>query len=83
MGMIRDVKAQTVARDAANARAAGRQVLAVKLNYPGFKPDFSGEVEDWSVMIQAVEEQGWALYNFAGISDPKGRPEAICLFRPR
>jgi hypothetical protein len=83
MGFAANIKAEQMRKDAAKARAAGRPVLAVKLNYPASKPDFSGEIMDWSAMIAAIESEGWALYHFAGSSDPKGRPEALCLFRPR
>lgn len=83
MGFIKNAKVQQLAHDAGKARAEGRMVMAVKLNYPASKPDFSGEVVDWSMMIEAVESQGWGLHHFAGGSDSKGRPEALCVFRPR
>jgi hypothetical protein len=82
MGFIRNAKADMMRKQATEARNAGRAVLTMKLNYPGFKPDFSGEIVEWSMMIEAVESEGWALYHLAGISDNKGRPEALCLFRP-
>ena len=83
MGWVRNAKSDALAREAGKARANGQQVFAVKLNYPGSKADFSGEVADWSAMIEAVESQGWALCHFAGAADTKGRPEALCVFRPR
>lgn len=83
MGWIKDAKVDNVRKDAVDARNEGRNVLALKLNYPSLKPDFSGEVTVWSMMIQAVEEEGWVLCNFAASSDLKGRQEAICLFRSR
>lgn len=42
-------KADQMRTEAGNARAAGRQVFAVKLNYSAMKVDFSGEVADWSM----------------------------------
>jgi hypothetical protein len=83
MGFIQTAKANVLQREAGKARADGRRVFAVKLNYPGFKPDFSGEIVDWSMMIEAIEVEGWALYHFAGAADTKGRPEALCVFRLR
>lgn len=83
MGWMKNAKAETLRMEAGKARADGRAVFAAKLNYPSSKPDFSGEIVDWSMMIEAIESEGWSLYNFAGVSDNKGRPEALCLFRPR
>lgn len=83
MGLINSTKAGIVRQEAGKARAEGRRVFACKLNYPGMKLDLSGEVTDWSMMIEAIESEGWALYNFAGVSDAKGRPEALCVFRLR
>jgi hypothetical protein len=83
VGFVANVKANQMGKDAAKARGAGRPVLVVKLNYPASKPDFSGEIVDWSAMIAAVEAEGWTLCQFAGMADPKGRPEALCMFRPR
>lgn len=83
MGLIRNMKTDAVRQDAANARAKGQKVLAVKLNYPGLKLDVSGEIPDWSSMIEAIESEGWQLANFAGAADRNGRPEALCIFRPR
>jgi hypothetical protein len=83
MGWVKDAKANQMKIEAAKARTEGRNVFACKLNYPAMKADFSGEVVDWSMMIEAIESEGWALYNFAGAADTKGRPEALCVFRPR
>lgn len=81
MGFLRDVKSNQMATEARKAVEAGRRVFAAKLNFPATKPDFSGEIVDWSEMIEAIESEGWVLSNFAGASDTKGRPEALCLFR--
>lgn len=83
MGWIKDAKVNQMTIEANKALAAGRQVMAVKLNFPSSKPDFSGEIVDWSMMIEAIESVGWVLYNFSSGSDTKGRPEAMCLFRVR
>ncbi|ADD41910.1 hypothetical protein [Stackebrandtia nassauensis] len=82
MGWIKNNKVAMMRGDAGKARAEGRMVFACKLNYPALKPDLSGEIVDWSMMIEAVESEGWTLVNFAGGSDKQGRPEALCLFRP-
>ncbi|GAB3994647.1 hypothetical protein GCM10029992_09740 [Glycomyces albus] len=81
MGLIKDTKAATLAQAADKARSAGRRVFTAKLNYPKIQPDLSGEIVDWSMMIEAVESRGWVLQHFTGSSDNHGRPEALCLFR--
>lgn len=81
MGIIRDAKANTLAKQAAEAREKGQPVFAAVLNSPAFRPDFSGEVVDWSMMLAAIEAEGWVLYNWSAGSDPKGRPQAYPLFR--
>lgn len=83
MGLIRNRKTDKVRQEALQARAHGQMVFAVKLNYPGLKLGFSGEVHDWSLMIEAIEAEGWQLANFAGAADKNGQPEALCIFRPR
>lgn len=82
MGWIKNNKVAMMRTDAGKARAEGRNVFVCKLNYPALKADLSGEIVDWSMMIEAVESEGWALANFAGSADRHGRPEALCLFRP-
>lgn len=71
---------------AREARSAGRRVFVVKLNWPWTKGPFggglSGHVVDWSLMIEAIEREGWALDNLAAMNDRSGRPEALLLFRP-
>lgn len=83
MGWIQNAKANQLRQQAGKARSEGRTVFACKFNFPASKPDFSGEIADWSMMIEAVESEGWALYNFAGSADSKGRPEALVIFRLR
>lgn len=83
MGWIKSAKADLLARNASDAIKAGRYVFVAKLNWPSLKHGFSGEVVDWSMMIEAIEQQGWVLYNFAGATDKEGRPEAFCVFRRR
>lgn len=81
MGWIKDSKAEMMRAQAEKARTEGRQVVAFMLNWPSTKGDISGEVVDWSMMIAAVESEGWQLDKFSGATDRKGRPEAYCLFR--
>ena len=83
MGWIRNSKTDKLAEQAKTAYANGQVVFAVMLNNPAFNMGFSGEIPDWSAMIEAVESQGWALYHWAGSTDSKGNPQAYPVFRRR
>ena len=81
MGWIKDAKATKVAADAAKARDAGQTVFAVMLNSPATHPGLSGEIPDWSLMVTAIEAEGWRLEQWTASVDSKGRPQAYPLFR--
>lgn len=83
MGIVRNVKADKLAAAARTAYANGQYIFAALLNAPHFSMGFSGEVPDWSAMIEAVERENWALFQFAGATDPKGNPQAYAVFRRR
>lgn len=86
MGWIKDAKANMLAKQAAEAYAAGHRVFAAMLNTPSSQSSsftMSGEVRGWAEMIEAIEEQGWALWQWAVGADVKGRPQAYPLFRRR
>lgn len=81
MGFIKDVKASTLGTEAQKALDAGRAVFTPKLNTPVSQSSGSGNIADWSVMIEAVEAVGWRLADWCVALDGKGRPEAYPLFR--
>lgn len=78
MGLFKDVKASTLAAEARKAIDAGRGVFTPMLVMPGSKPSMSGAIDDWAVMIDAVEAEGWALDRFTVSGD---KPVAFCVFR--
>jgi hypothetical protein len=82
MGMIRDVKVTSIAKDAARARDEGRYVFAARLHTPSRLGDMTGSVGDWAEMIEAIEAEGWALANWAVADGSKGAG-AYPLFRRR
>ena len=81
MGIFKDAKAATLAKEAAKARDNGQVVFAAMLNTPATQHTMSGEINDWSLMIGAVEAEGWFLSHWATAADTKGRPQAYPLFR--
>ncbi len=80
MGMIRDVKVQTIAKDAARAISEGRLVFVARLHTPGRLHDMTGSVGDWAEMIEAIEAEGWTLASWTVADGPKGAG-AYPLFR--
>jgi hypothetical protein len=81
VGWIKDVKAETIGKAAAKAREDGKSVFAALLNSPATHSTMSGEIGDWSLMVAAVEAEGWVLSHWTTSVDTKGRPQAYPLFR--
>ena len=83
MGFIRNCKADKLAGQARDALANGQYIFAAMLNTPWSNMGLSGEIPDWSAMIEAVEREGWVLAQWAGSSDSKGNPQGYPVFRRR
>lgn len=81
MAFFRDAKTGAVGEDARKALEAGRVIYTPRLNFPSTQHGLSGDIPDWSAMIEAVESAGWRLTHFSVAQDAKGRPEAYCVFR--
>lgn len=81
MGIFKDTKAGALGNAARKAREDGRGTFAAMLNSPMTQADLSSEIEDWSVMIDAVQAEGWALAHWTVGQDRKGRPQAYPVFR--
>jgi hypothetical protein len=82
VGFIKQAKAENLATEARRALEQGRTVFAPKLNSPATHHNLSGSIPGWAEQIEAVEDQGWALWHWAVGLDSRGRPEAYPLFRP-
>ncbi|MBW4043336.1 MAG: hypothetical protein HIU86_14670 [Acidobacteria bacterium] len=80
MGWIKDAKATQMGKEAQQAWDAGVPVFTPLLNMPATRPDFSGAITDWPLMMAAIQEAGWKLHTWAVGSDSKGRPAAMPLF---
>lgn len=78
MGLFKDVQASTLAAEARKAIEAGRCVFTPMLVMPATKPTMSVGIDDWAVMIDAIEAEGWTLDRFTVSGD---KPVAYCLFR--
>ena len=82
--MMKKAKADMVSIEAKRAVEEGRTIFTPMLNTPmsqsaSFAP--SGSISGWAEMIEAIEEHGWALAQWAVATDTKGRPQAYPLFR--
>lgn len=83
MGLIKDMKVDTLATEATKALEAGHYFFTPRLNMPGSAHGMTGNIATWGLMIQAVESAGWALAHWAVAMDTKGRTEAYPVFRRR
>jgi hypothetical protein len=81
MGIFKDAKVASIVQEAEKAAAKGRRVFTPKLNTPASQHGLSGDIPDWALMIEGLEEAGWALVHWSVAMDSKGRAEAYPLFR--
>lgn len=81
MGIFKDLKSSMVGKEAAKAREDGRLTFAALLNTPASHTGVSGVIDDWGVMVDAIEAEGWSLSMWAAAVDAKGKPQAYPLFR--
>lgn len=81
MGFIKDAKQNMVRTEAERAIVEGRRVYVPMLNTPATHGGMSGSIPGWAEMIEAVEEAGWVLSEWAVSTDQKGKPQAYPLFR--
>lgn len=76
MGWIKDSKANKLREEARAAYERGQSVLMTVMKVPNTRPNWSGEVNDWSLMVQAVEAEGWTVEQITGTS-----VEVIVMYR--
>jgi len=82
MGIIKDVKRDSAAKDAARGRAEGRSVFLYKYMV-GLSSSFSEPIGGAAEVIEGIEAQGWGLYQMA-YDSAQGRHGCILLlFRAR
>ena len=83
MGWVKDQKIDAVTAEARRATEEGRTFFTPMLNTPLTQHKMSGSVSGWAEMIEAIEQQGWVLVDWAVANDSKDRPQAYPLFRRR
>lgn len=79
---IRETKAEQIYQEAAEALRTGHTHYTPIFNMPFFKLGFSGNVWDWSMMVNAAVRAGWKLEHWAVSSDKNGSPQAMPVFVP-
>ncbi len=67
MGFIRDGKVAAMVKYAKEAREREQKVFFATFAFPKTQPGMSLEVTDWSLMVEAIEEEGWALDKMTGL----------------
>lgn len=80
MGFMANSKAQSMLQKAQASWDSDAQYFTPLLNFPTFKLGFSGNIEDWSPMMEAIQSVGWRLHTWAVVQDNKGNPQAMPLF---
>ncbi len=80
MGILREIKAKSIADEAQARWESGFCVFVATLNMPATRADISGEVRDWTEIIQAVIEIGWTITTTSGTTDKKGRPQLMVVW---
>lgn len=84
MGFINDAKANSAAGDARKAIEAGQSVLVYKFIEANTNSRNTGPMLGIADQIQAVEHEGWVMYNMAvgeGKALSGDRVAVVCLFR--
>jgi len=81
MGWIKDAKANALQKSAQSAAEAGQTVFMALLAMPGTHGSSTGEVNDWSLMVQGVEDTGWRVDRMTGMTSNSGHEELVVMFR--
>ncbi|MDP9476257.1 MAG: hypothetical protein M3R38_11355 [Actinomycetota bacterium] len=61
MGIFKDVKVQTIGKEAARALSEGRSVFVARLEGGFLSRNMSGSVSGVAEMIESIEAEGWRL----------------------
>ncbi|WP_282795170.1 hypothetical protein [Streptomyces sp. CC224B] len=83
---MNQAKAEVATREAQKAYQQGRQVLTFKIIEANVSHRTTGVMTGVGEQIEAIEAEGWALYNMCaaeGKALSGDRSALICLFRRR
>ena len=81
MGIFKDMKAESIGKEAARATEEGRRVFIARINVGVTHHNLSGSVPGLAEQIEAVEAAGWQLDQMSWTRDAKDKPEGYFLFR--
>jgi hypothetical protein len=81
MGIIKRAKSGTAAAHAEVAAEEGRSVLLYRFNVPATSSGWSGPIAGAAEVIEAIEEYGWRLDNFAFDRAQSSNGGVLLLFR--
>lgn len=79
MGWIKDAKAKVLADESKAAYEQGRKYFTPIFNAPSTRSGFSRDISDWSLMIEAITDQGWMLDHWS-ITEASGNVVASAVF---
>lgn len=79
MGWIKDAKAKVLADESRKAMEDGRQWFTPVFNAPSTRSGFSRDIPDWSMMIEAITDNGWVLHNWS-VTESSGNMVASAVF---
>ena len=79
VGLVNDIKASSAAEDAKRAARDSRSVFVYKLAMPILNNAVSSPVSKAAEVIEAIEQAGWMLQQFA--MNDRRRGQMVMIFR--
>jgi hypothetical protein len=79
VGLVNEIKASSAADDAKRAAGDGRSVFVYKLAMPILNNTVSSPVSSAAEVIEAIEQAGWMLQQFA--MNDRRRGQMVMIFR--
>ncbi len=80
MGLVKNAKVSSASEDARRAVAEGHSVFVYKFGMPNLNSLVSSTVSGAAEVIEAVEEAGWKLHQFA-LNDDVRHGQMVMIFR--
>lgn len=80
MGLVKNVKVSSATEDAKRAADEGHSVFVYKFVMPNLNSAMSSTVSGAAEVIEAIEEAGWRLQQFA-LNDHVRHGQIVMFFR--
>jgi len=80
MGLVKNAKVSAASDDAKRAAGEGHSVFVYKFGMPNLNSAVSSTVSGAAEVIEAIEEGGWRLQQFA-LNDDVRRGQMVMVFR--